>query len=74
MSKLPLISGRKAVMAFKKLGYKTIRQRGSHIKLRNWKTGQTLIIPNHKELDRGTLRGIIKAADIEVEVFIKLIK
>ena len=74
MTKLPIISGRKAVKIFKKLGYEVIHQRGSHIKLRNWNTGNTLIIPDHKELDRGTLKGIIKDAEIEIETFLKLLK
>jgi predicted RNA binding protein YcfA (HicA-like mRNA interferase family) len=46
-------------------GFKTVSQRGSHIKLRRTDAGggqQTLTIPNHKELDRGTLGAIYRQA------------
>jgi predicted RNA binding protein YcfA (HicA-like mRNA interferase family) len=39
------------------------------------KTGSevTLSIPNHKELDRGTLRKLIKLADLTVDDFLALL-
>ena len=35
--------------------------------------GRHLSIPDHKELDRGTLRGLIKGAGITVEEFVGLL-
>jgi len=74
MSKPPLLSGRKIVKAFEKIGYYRVSQKGSHIKIRNDVRGITLIIPDHKEVDRWTLRGIIKDAELTVEEFIELLE
>ena len=71
--KPPLLSGREIVKAFKKLGYYPVGQRGSHIKIKNDTTESTLIIPDHKEVDRWTLKGILKDAEISVEEFEKLL-
>jgi predicted RNA binding protein YcfA (HicA-like mRNA interferase family) len=49
------------------------RQEGSHIILRRDDPFAQLVVPNHKELDRGTLRAIIRQADLTVEEFIKLL-
>ncbi|MGB9499166.1 MAG: type II toxin-antitoxin system HicA family toxin [Dissulfuribacterales bacterium] len=47
-----LVSGRKLIKIFKKLGYEKISQKGSHIKMKNYASGSAVIIPDHKELDR----------------------
>ncbi len=41
-----------------------VAQKGSHVKLRRTinKIHQTLTIPNHKEIDKGTLRAIFNQA------------
>lgn len=31
------------------------------------------VVPDHKELDRGTLRGIIRQADLSVDEFVELL-
>ena len=64
MPKLKVLSGFEVISIFLKFGFESISQKGSHIKIRRYnKDGkQTLIIPNHKQLDTGTLRGIIKQA------------
>ncbi|MBU1341005.1 MAG: type II toxin-antitoxin system HicA family toxin [Proteobacteria bacterium] len=64
-----LVSGRKLVKIFKKLGYEKVAQKGSHIKLKNYATGSVVIIPDHKELDRWTLKTILKQAEISDEDF-----
>ena len=70
MSPKPLlVSGRKLIKMFKKLGYEKISQKGSHIKIKNYSTGSVLIIPDHKELDRWTLKTILKQADISDKDF-----
>jgi len=70
----PLLSGKKIVKAFEKVGYYRVSQKGSHIKIRNDTRQITLIIPDHKEVDRWTLRGIIRDAELTVEKFIELLK
>jgi predicted RNA binding protein YcfA (HicA-like mRNA interferase family) len=69
MSGLPVLSGREVVKAFGKLGWHVARQSGSHIIL--VKTGHpaTLSVPNHREVARGTLRALIRAAGLTVEEF-----
>ncbi len=74
MSKLPLISGKDCIKALTKIGFYVRRQRGSHIILRREEPFGELVIPAHKELDKGTLRAIIRQADLEVNEFIKLLK
>ena len=69
----PLVSGNEAIKAFKHAGYTIVSQRGTHVKLYNPRTETTLIIPNHKEIDRWTLKGILEDAEIPTEEFIKLL-
>ncbi|MBI4357896.1 MAG: type II toxin-antitoxin system HicA family toxin [Candidatus Omnitrophica bacterium] len=71
--KLPRLSGRQLVRALGRAGYLAVSQRGSHIKLRHTVTGQILIVPDHRELDRGTLRGILRDAEISPSDFMNLL-
>ena len=66
-----LVSGRKLVKIFEKMGYKKVSQRGSHIKMRNYETESVIIIPYHKEVDRWTLKNILKQAEISEDIFKK---
>ncbi len=59
MSKLPVVSGAECIKVLEKVDFKIVRQRGSHIVLLKQKPKTTIIVPNHKELERGTLRAII---------------
>src|SRR6266571_3022523 len=59
MPTLPVLSGRKTVRAFEKLGWQVARQRGSHIILVKEGENVTLSIPDHKEVAKGTLRSLI---------------
>ncbi|MDQ3373552.1 MAG: type II toxin-antitoxin system HicA family toxin [Acidobacteriota bacterium] len=70
MSQIPRISGRETVKALKKLGYEFDRQRGSHIILRqNEYPFRRIVVPDHKEVAKGTLRGIIKQVGLKVDEF-----
>jgi predicted RNA binding protein YcfA (HicA-like mRNA interferase family) len=73
MSSIPRISGRECIKALLKVGFVQKRQHGSHIILRRHEPFTQLVIPDHKELDRGTLRAIIRNAGLTVEEFIELI-
>jgi predicted RNA binding protein YcfA (HicA-like mRNA interferase family) len=68
----PLLSGRDCVSALSRLGYVQTRQRGSHVRL-ECRGRAPLTVPMHGELDRGTLRAIIKAAGLTVEEFVALL-
>ena len=73
MTGLPGISGRECVGALVSIGFTVKRQRGSHIVLRRDDPFAQLVVPGHKELDRGTLRAIIRQAGIGVEEFAELL-
>ena len=73
MSTLPRISGRECVRALEKVGFLFKRQEGSHIVLRRDTPFTQVVVPDHKELDRGTLRAIIRQAGLGVEEFIDLL-
>jgi len=65
MPKLKVISGEEAVKIFLSFEFEVASQRGSHIKLRRILAGgtkQTLTIPNHHELDKGTILAIYRQA------------
>ncbi|HEW79356.1 MAG TPA: type II toxin-antitoxin system HicA family toxin [Phycisphaerales bacterium] len=74
MTKPPLLSGKKIVKAFEKARFYRVSQKGSHIKIRNDTSQITLIVPDHKEVDRWTLRGIIRDSGLTIEEFIRLLK
>ncbi|HEY3915292.1 MAG TPA: type II toxin-antitoxin system HicA family toxin [Verrucomicrobiae bacterium] len=73
MPSLPVLSGRKAVRAFEKLGWQIVRRRGSHIIMVKDGEMTTLSIPDHKEVAKGTLRSLIRSAGITVDEFIALL-
>jgi predicted RNA binding protein YcfA (HicA-like mRNA interferase family) len=73
MSGLPRISGRECVKALIKAGFYLKRQEGSHIVLRRDNPFGQLVVPDHKGLDRGTLRAIIRQSGLSVDEFIKLL-
>jgi len=73
MSKLPVVSAGQCIRALEKAGFVFYRQRGSHITMVRTTPPAQTTIPNHKELDRGTLRAIIRQASLTVEEFIALL-
>ena len=73
MTGLPVVSGRECVKALEKAGFEVVRQRGSHMVLIRDDPYAQVVVPDHKELDRGTLRGILRHAGIQVERFIGLL-
>lgn len=73
MSKLPRISGKECVKALGKVGFYLKRQEGSHMILRRDDPFAQVVVPDHKELDRGTLRAIIRHADLSIDEFVKLL-
>lgn len=61
MPKLKVLSGEEVIKIFEFFGFSVVGQKGSHIKLRRIVEDdlkQTLTIPNHQELDKGTLKAI----------------
>ena len=74
MASLPVISGGEAVRIFERFGWTVARQSGSHIIMT--KEGQiaSLSIPDHNEVARGTLRSLIRSANLTVDEFVSRLK
>ena len=74
MAKLPVVPGEQAVRALEKFGWRVARRaRGSHIILTKPGSIYTLSVPDHKELARGTLRKLLRMANVSVEEFISAV-
>jgi predicted RNA binding protein YcfA (HicA-like mRNA interferase family) len=73
---LPVISGNDAIRVLTRAGFSFVRQKGSHVRMKKQLPDTTLnvTIPIHDELDRTTLRSIIKAAEISEEEFLHLLE
>ena len=75
MSKLPSVSGKTAIKIFVKIGYRIVRQRGSHIRLLHDEIyRKPLTIPNHRILGKGLLRKLLRDSALSVGDFIILLK
>lgn len=73
MSKLPVISGQQLVKALGKVGFQIDRRKGSHMMLYRADPPTTLSVPDHRELDRGTLRSLLRQAGVSPEDFVRLL-
>ncbi|MGB9775582.1 MAG: type II toxin-antitoxin system HicA family toxin [Anaerolineae bacterium] len=72
MPKLRRVSGWDAVRALERLGFVQVRQRGSHVVLKKHipEGAVGCVVPLHRELAIGTLRGILRQARITPEEFL----
>jgi predicted RNA binding protein YcfA (HicA-like mRNA interferase family) len=73
MAKLPVISGGDAVKAFQRAGWRVDRRRGSHVVLLKAGHIASLSIPQHKELAPGTLRSLLRNAEMTTEELLRLL-
>lgn len=73
MTKLPRISGRECIRALERAGFYRKRRAGSHVVLRRAEPFAQVVVPDHDELDRGTLRAIIKQTGLSVDEFLRLL-
>jgi predicted RNA binding protein YcfA (HicA-like mRNA interferase family) len=73
MPKLPRLSGKELVKILEGLGFVCVRQKGSHLILKKVMPDQEIgcVVPMHKELATGTLRGILRQAKVEPEDFLE---
>lgn len=61
------VNGPEAVRALRRLGFESIRQTGSHLIMRRGE--KTVVVPQHKPIKPGTLRGMLDQAGISLEEF-----
>jgi predicted RNA binding protein YcfA (HicA-like mRNA interferase family) len=73
MSRLPVISGAVCIKVLAKIGFVIDRQRGSHVILVREDLRMIVCVPEHQELDRGTLRAIIRQVGLSVDEFVDLL-
>jgi predicted RNA binding protein YcfA (HicA-like mRNA interferase family) len=73
LGRLANISGKEAVKAFQRAGWRVIGQVGSHVVLIKPELRVNLSVPQHKELSIGTLRALIKNSGLSVEEFLDLL-
>lgn len=72
MPSLRRVSGQEAIRALELLGFVQVRQQGSHVILKKM-TGQGdigCVVPLHRELAIGTLRGVLRQAQVTPEEFL----
>ena len=68
--KLPAdVHGTDAVKALRRLGFATDHQTGSHHIMRGT-DGRIVVVPMHRPIKRGTLRGLLRQAGVSVETFV----
>ena len=73
MPELPVISGDQCISALERIGYRVARIKGSHVRMR-CPERKPVTVPRHHELDRGTLKAILRTANLSVEEFVKLLR
>ncbi len=73
MASLPVLSEQEVVRVFESFDWSVARQKSSHIIMTKEGEAATLSIPNHKEVARGTLRSLIRSANLTTDEFVKAI-
>ena len=70
MPPVPGLSGRDVVRVFEKCGWRLVRQSSSHIILTKQGEIASLTVPDHREVAKGTLRKLIRSANLTVAEFV----
>ncbi len=70
-----MVSGREMVKVLTRIGFEIVGRRGSHVRLKRRRGREVLIvvIPMHRELARGTLRSIMRQANLTQEDLSRLL-
>ena len=70
MPRLPVLSGREAAAMLHRAGWTAVRHQGSHLIFEKEGREETLSVPLHAELRRGTLRTLIRRSGMSVDEFL----
>ena len=75
MRRLHKVTGQEAIRALQRLGFEKVRQCGSHVILKKEtsKGAVGCVIPLHRELKIGTLRGILRQAKVTPDEFMDVL-
>jgi predicted RNA binding protein YcfA (HicA-like mRNA interferase family) len=73
--KFPRIAARELIRALRRGGFVEVRQKGSHLQLKNASTGKRVTIPVHSSdnIPIGTLKAIVRDAGFTDDEFKKLV-
>ena len=74
MSRLPSLNWQRVTTALERAGFVFDRQKGSHLVYYHPETNRTVVIPRHREIKTGTLREILREADLSRDEFRKLLE
>jgi len=74
--RLPVLSGEELVKLLRKVGYEVVRQKGSHLRLKNAhdSSRNPLTVPLHDEIRPGLLRKILRDANLTMDELQALIE
>ena len=61
------MKGTEAVRALRRLGFAELRQTGSHLIMR--RDHRRIVVPMHRPIKPGTLKGLIEQAGVTLEQF-----
>lgn len=67
--KLPVLSAKQVLGALKRLGFVEVHRKGSHVKMKH-ADGRIIVFPYHDDVDRYTLKGALRDADIDIAQFL----
>jgi len=75
VSEIPSLAYYRIVRALQRDGWVVIRQKGSHIRLQKRIKDETLkiTVPAHIPVKRSTLAHILKQANLDLKIFLKLL-
>jgi predicted RNA binding protein YcfA (HicA-like mRNA interferase family) len=62
------VNGLEAARALRRLGFEEQRQTGSHLIMR--REQRTVVVPMHRPIKPGTLKGLIEQAGVTLEDFV----
>ncbi len=75
MPRLPMLKTNVLVRALEKAGFRIVRQKGSHVRMKH-PDGRVVTVPVHsgRDIGRGLLRKILRDAELTREAFIELLE
>lgn len=64
------------IKALAKVGFQVVGRKGSHVRLKKKVNGKVfvVIVPDHSELAKGTLKSILRQANMTREEFLRLLR
>lgn len=74
MSRLPGLSWQQVAGALEQAGFVFDRQKGSHMVYYHPESKHTVVVPRHRVIKTGTLREILREANLSREEFRKLLR